>query len=227
MRTEILCSVLSLCAVATTASAQAPNLTKKNVLPTSLLSLQSYLGNEVQVSKLATPVVGDSYTIEVKGKIISDTGRGLDICVNDAKGQGFRVSLDAKSLNWTNPLTKSKQLVSSDNTKLRTLRFAVIDKQVSIYQDGYFVATCPLEAIEESITRSFGDNVNPEVIPSSSWGSNKPTPVSKGWYLLDGSNNEVTSWPNSRFEISPNLKLSYEDGSVYNGNFFLLRWMEA
>lgn len=224
MRTEILCSVLSLCAVATTASAQAPNLTKKNVLPTSLLSLQSYLGNEVQVSKLATPVVGDSYTIEVKGKIISDTGRGLDICVNDAKGQGFRVSLDAKSLNWTNPLTKSKQLVSSDNTKLRTLRFAVIDKQVSIYQDGYFVATCPLEAIEESITRSFGDNVNPEVIPSSSWGSNKPTPVSKGWYLLDGSNNEVTSWPNSRFEISPNLKLSYEDGSVYNGNFFLLRW---
>lgn len=224
MRTEILCSVLSLCAVATTASAQAPNLTKKNVLPTSLLSLQSYLGNEVQVSKLATPVVGDSYTIEVKGKIISGTGRGLDICVNDAKGQGFRVSLDAKSLNWTNPLTKSKQLVSSDNTKLRTLRFAVIDKQVSIYQDGYFVATCPLETIEESITRGFGDNVNPEVIPSESWGSTKPTPVSKGWYLLDGDNQEVTKWPNSRFEVSPNLKLTNEDGTVYNGNFFLFRW---
>lgn len=224
MRTEILCSVLSLCAVATTASAQAPNLTKKNVLPTSLLSLQSYLGNEVQVSKLATPVVGDSYTIEVKGKIISGTGRGLDICVNDAKGQGFRVSLDAKSLNWTNPLTKSQLLISSDNTKLRTLRFAVIDKQVSIYQDGYFVATCPLETIEESITRGFGDNVNPEVIPSESWGSTKPTPVSKGWYLLDGDNQEVTKWPNSRFEVSPKLKLSYEDGTVYNGNFFLLRW---
>lgn len=224
MRTEILCSVLSLCAVATTASAQAPNLTKKNVLPTSLLSLQSYLGNEVQVSKLATPVVGDSYTIEVKGKIISGTGRGLDICVNDAKGQGFRVSLDAKSLNWTNPLTKSQLLISSDNTKLRTLRFAVIDKQVSIYQDGYFVATCPLETIEESITRGFGDNVNPEVIPSESWGSTKPTPVSKGWYLLDGDNQEVTKWPNSRFEVSPNLKLTNEDGTVYNGNFFLFRW---
>lgn len=224
MRTEILCSVLSLCAVATTASAQAPNLTKKNVLPTSLLSLQSYLGNEVQVSKLATPVVGDSYTIEVKGKIISGTGRGLDICVNDAKGQGFRVSLDAKSLNWTNPLTNSQKLVSSDNTKLRTLRFAVIDKQVSIYQDGYYVATCPLETIEESIAHGFGENVNPEVIPTKSWGSSKPTPISKGWYLLDGDNQEVTKWPNSRFEVSPNLKLTNEDGTVYNGNFFLFRW---
>lgn len=224
MRTELLCSVLSLCAVAPTVSAQSPNLEKKNILPTSLLSLQSYLGNEVQVSKLTTPVPGDAYTIEVKGKINSGTGRGLDICVNDDKGQGFRVSLDAKSLNWTNPLTKSQLLISSDNTKLRTLRFAVIDKQVSIYQDGYFVATCPLETIEESITRGFGDNVNPEVIPSESWGSTKPTPVSKGWYLLDGDNQEVTKWPNSRFEVSPNLKLTNEDGTVYNGNFFLFRW---
>lgn len=224
MRTELLCSVLSLCAVAPTVSAQSPNLEKKNILPTSLLSLQSYLGNEVQVSKLTTPVVGDVYTIEVKGKIISGTGRGLDICVNDAKGQGFRVSLDAKSLNWTNPLTNSQKLVSSDNTKLRTLRFAVIDKQVSIYQDGYYVATCPLETIEESIAHGFGENVNPEVIPTKSWGSSKPTPISKGWYLLDGDNQEVTKWPNSRFEVSPNLKLTNEDGTVYNGNFFLFRW---
>ena len=224
MRTELLCSVLSLCAVAPTASAQTPDYEKKAALPTTLLSLQSYLGNSAQVSKLTTPVPGDSYTLEVKGKIISGTGRGLDICVNDASGQGFRVSLDAKSLNWTYPLTQAKLLVSADNTKLRTLRFAVADKQVSIYQDGYFVATCPLEEIEESITRGFGENVNPEVIPSESWGSSKPTPISKGWYLLDGSNKEVSSWPKSRFETSPSLKASYEDGSVYNGNFFLIRW---
>ena len=224
MRTELLCSVLSLCAVAPTASAQTPDYEKKAALPTTLLSLQSYLGNSAQVSKLTTPVPGDSYTLEVKGKIISGTGRGLDICVNDASGQGFRVSLDAKSLNWTNPLTQAKLLVSADNTKLHTLRFAVADKQVSIYQDGYFVATCPLEEIEESITRGFGDNVNPEVIPSESWENSKPTPVSKGWYLLDGDNQEVTKWPNSRFEVSPNLKLTNEDGTVYNGNFFLLRW---
>ena len=81
MRTELLCSVLSLCAVAPTASAQTPDYEKKAALPTTLLSLQSYLGNSAQVSKLTTPVPGDSYTLEVKGKIISGTGRGLDICV--------------------------------------------------------------------------------------------------------------------------------------------------
>ena len=59
---------------------------------------------------------------------------------------------------------------------------------------------------------------------SSDWGSTKPEPVSKGWTLLDGSNNEVDKWPNARFEKSPSMKLSYADGTVYTGNFFLIRW---
>lgn len=208
------------------ALAQAPSLEQKQTLPTQLLTNQSYSSSEVNVSKLMTPAPEGNYTLEVKGKFKSGTGRGLDIVANDALGQGFRVSMDANSINWNNPLSTLTPISSTDNTQSRTLRFAVADNQVSIYEDGHFLVTRPLETLEDVMTRGLGENVNPEVIPASAWGADKPAPVSKGWYFLDDSGNEVAEdkWPNSRFETSPSLKLTYSDGTVYNGNFFFLRW---
>ena len=81
--------------------------------------------------------------------------------------------------------------------------------------------------IKESVTTNIEkENVNSEVIPASDWGTSKPSPQSKGWYLLDGSNKEVTAWPNSRFEkASSNMQPKYADGTKFVGNFFVIRWM--
>ena len=75
---------------------------------------------------------------------------------NDATGLGFRVSMDATSLNWTNPVTASSTLTSTDNSKLRTLRFAVADNKVNVYEDGYYIVTRPLETISESVSLTYG-----------------------------------------------------------------------
>lgn len=208
------------------ALAQTPSLELKQTLPTQLITNQSYSSSEVNVSKLMTPAPEGNYSLEVKGTFKSGMGRGLDISANDAKGQGFRVSMDANTLNWNNPVDALTPLSSTDKTKARTFRFAVADNQVSIYEDGHFLVTRPLETLEDMMTRGLGENVNPEVIPASAWGTDKPSPVSKGWYFLDGSGNEVAedAWPSSRFETSPSFKLTYSDGTVYNGNFFFLRW---
>ena len=218
----VMCSMVAPAA----AFAQAPDLQQKQTLPNTLLRNQTYSSNEVQVSKLTTVVPGKEYTLEVKGKFNSGTGRGLDIVANDAEGKGFRFSMDAKTLNWNNPLNKLTALSETDNTQTRTFRFAVADGKVNVYEDGFFVCTRDIETIEESVTKNYGENVNPEVIPTSDWGSSKPSPASKGWFLLNNKNEEIAAdkWPNSRFEKSPNMKASYEDGTVYNGNIFVLRW---
>ncbi len=219
----VLCSAVAPQAVL----AQAPSLEQKQTLPITLLENQTYSSNEVMVSKLTEIAPEGNYTLEVKGKFKSGTGRGLDIVANDSAGLGFRVSMDANSLNWNNPLNTFTPLSSSDNTKSRTFRFAVSGKNVSIYEDGYFLTTRPLEIIQESIISVDGNrpNVNPVLIPAEYWGNNtKPTPASMGWYIMkDGT--EVTSWPNARFENSPSTqKLNNQDGSQYIGNFFFIRW---
>lgn len=223
MRQFYLAATAALCSVVSASFAQAPALEKKDVLPVTLLTGKSYSATFVDVSRLSTPVPGEAYTLEVKGRYVSGDGRGLDVMANDATGMGFRVSMDASTLNWTNPVTTSSALSSTDNTKLRTLRFAVKDGKVNVYEDGYYVATRQLETISESVSQTFGDDINPDVVPAT-WSGTKPTPLSKGWYLVnDGA--EVTSWPNARYE-NDNKKFAMKnpDGSDYSGSFFFIRW---
>lgn len=105
----VLCSAVA----PSVALAQAPSLEQKQTLPTNLLKNQSYSSQEVNVSKLTTVVPGKEYTLEVRGKFNSGTGRGLDVWANDANGMGFRVSLDAKTLNWNNPLNTLSTLIDA------------------------------------------------------------------------------------------------------------------
>lgn len=209
------------------AYAQSPNLTQKQTLPTRLLSNQTYASNDVNVSKITSPVPSDAYTLEVKGLFKSGIGRGLDIMANDATGQGFRVSMDANTINWSNPTDALTPLSSTDNTTTRTLRFAVADKQVNIYEDGYHIATRPLEMVAEAKKTVGVDapEVNPEMIPAAYWGnSTKPTPASKGWYFVNNGA-KVTLPSNARFENSPSTQKTYNaDGSEFNGNVFFIRW---
>lgn len=213
----------ALCSVASVSYAQAPALDKKDALPTTLLSATTYSAATADVTRLSAPVPGSEYTLEVKGRYVSGTGRGLDVLANDASGHGFRVSMDATTLNWTNPLSTSSTLSSTDNSMLRTLRFAVADGKVNVYEDGYYIATRPLETIEESVKRTYGDDINPDVVPAA-WSGSKPSPASKGWYLVNN-NAEVGSWPNARYE-NDNSKFAMKnpDGTAYNGSFFFIRW---
>ena len=223
MRHFHLAATAALCSVVSASYAQAPALDKKDALPVTLLTGKSYSATEADVSRLSTPVPGAAYTLEVKGRYVSGTGRGLDVMANDATGMGFRVSMDATTLNWTNPVSSSSTISSTDNTKARTLRFAVSDGKVNIYEDGYYLATRPVESIQESIKTNYGDDVNPEVVPSA-WSGTKPTPASKGWYIVnDGA--EVTSWPNARYENdNSKFAMTNPDGSAYKGSFFFIRW---
>lgn len=223
MRQFYLAATAALCTVVSASFAQSSDLEKKDALPVTLLSSKSYSATSVDVSRLSTPTPGKAYTLEVKARYLSGNGRGLDVMANDATGLGFRVSMDATSLNWTNPLTTSSTLSASDNSKLRTLRFAVKDGNVNIYEDGYFVATRPIEIINESIRQTLGEDINPEVVPAS-WSGTKPTPQSKGWYIVNNGT-EVNSWPNARYENDNNrFAMKDPDGSAYSGSFFFIRW---
>lgn len=223
MRHFYLAATAALWTVAQVSYAQAPALDKKDALPVTLLTDKNYSASTTDVSRLSTPAPGAAYTIEVKGRYVSGSGRGLDVMANDATGMGFRVSMDATSLNWTNPVTTSSTLTSTDNSKLRTLRFAVADNKVNVYEDGYYIVTRPLETIGESVSQTYGDDINPEVVPAS-WSGTKPTPASKGWYIVN-KGEEVTAWPNARYE-NDNSKFAMKDtdGSAYSGSFFFIRW---
>lgn len=214
---------------ATTAYAQGPSLSKKQVLPSTLLQSKVISGSSTDVTT-ATTVVPKSniYTLEVKAKVKSAVGRGLDIEASNENGIGFRTSLSSQKLYWSNPLTALQSLTSSDNAQSQTIRWAVDGTKVHVYQNGCYVVSKDLDEVKaivdgkETSPYTFGsDNLIASAIPST-WES-KPTPQSVGWNIVRNKALLTGKWPNSRFE--KNYKdMKDVDGSAYKGSFFFFRW---
>ena len=119
--------------------AQAPNLPVKVNLATTLSGSRTF-SNGTNPDIISFPLSNQSeFTLEVKAKVNSAQGRGLDVEVKNTAGLGFRTSLDKSSFNYTTVLQSTDNLSNSvDNAQEQTYRYAVKNGIANIYQDGHF-----------------------------------------------------------------------------------------
>lgn len=122
--------------------AQAPNLPVKANLATSLSSSKVFSNNATS-DVISFPLSNQTeFTLEVKAKVNSAQGRGLDVEVKNTAGLGFRTSLDKTTLNHSTILSAVENLSTSvDNAQEQTYRYAVKNGLVNIYQDGHYLTS--------------------------------------------------------------------------------------
>ena len=85
--------------------AQAPNFPVKANLATSL-SGSKVFSNNATSDVISFPLSNQTeFTLEVKAKVNSAQGRGLDVEVKNTAGLGFRTSLDKTTLNHSTILS--------------------------------------------------------------------------------------------------------------------------
>jgi len=215
--------------------AQEPNLVQKKDLETTLRSNKTF-NVATGIDTIKIPIGSYSnMTVEIKAKINSATGRGLDVDLRKKDFTGFRTSLNTEKLQWTAPLSAISTLNFS-STQEQTIRYAIEGNMVHIYQNGSYINSKNLTTIYDIVAGV--ENTNPD-ISSMTKGANLvpnilgtvPVPTQKlnavGW----GNNGVgVVPWnnPNTsgvRFNNNSNSTLKY-NGVAYTGtNYFaMLRW---
>jgi len=221
-------------------SAQEPVLPKKATLSNELLSAKTYSKSaETDTNTIFKTPSGD-YTLEVKGKINSATGRGLDIESRNHKLKGFRLTLGASTLKWTNPLTPGETLSDSRNGEDQTIRIAVKNESVHIYQNGAFIGTKPLSTVKDIIAGVESSdllNTTKDVNSIPGWAGIAPNNTGKpsdyGWAYTGTTNTTLFAAANSttagtaRFlDVSGSSggNLHTFNGSTYVGRLFYIRW---
>lgn len=206
-------------------AAQQPSLSKKKALATTLMGAKQFTGNGPQKEVITTTVPdATSYTLEVKAKVGSASGRGLDIQAVNANNLGFRFSMNTAALQLTSDPENPVACTKTDNTNEQTIRVAVSGGKAHLYQNGYYVSSTPLSTITTATTTGTSTtNLVEDAIPAS-W-TTKPAPTDKGWYMCNSGSK--TDWnANARFEQSSASAntLTTSSGSTYTGSFFFVRW---
>lgn len=219
-------------------SAQNPNLPTKATLTESILSNKTF-SNAAQVDTvLKYHALPASYSLNIIAKVNSSTGRGLDIDARNSNLQGFRLSLDASSLNFTSALSSPKGLSASTAAQNQNIRVAVKNQTAYIYHNGSFIQSQPISTIKDIVagaeTNEYPSAVSGPVL-TSNWGGTAPNNTGKpsdyGWTLLSSTGVENTTLFNtanssggSRFL---DLTASTASGTVhtYNGSSYIGRIM--
>ena len=209
--------------------AQAPNLPVKVNLATTLSGSKAF-NNGTNPDIISFPLSDQSeFTLEVKAKINSAQGRGLDIEVKNATGLGFRTSLDKTSFNYTTVLPSTDNLSTSvDNAQEQTYRYTVKNGIANIYQDGHFLASKTLDFVNNTSGTQqvvYGpDNL------LGRWagitGNNSGKPNDYGWA------NTVATLPWNTANSTSGVRYldvtsghTFElDNTVYNGRIMYIRW---
>ena len=210
--------------------AQAPNLPVKSNLSTSLSGIKSF-NNSSGLDTMIFPFTGaNEFTLEVKGKVNSAVGRGLDVQLNKGNNFGFRTSLDKTTFNNTANLTAIDNLSTSiDNAQEQTYRYAVKDGVVHIYQDGHYLASKALDYLVDGsvVTQTVEYGTDNKL---SNWagfiGNNSGKPSDYGWA------NTSTSLPWNGANLSGGVRYvdvtsghTFEsDGTTYQGRLMYIRW---
>lgn len=209
--------------------AQVPNLPTKATLSTTLNGSKIF-NDGLNIDVLTFPLTNQNeFTLEVKAKVNSVVGRGLDVEFQNSFGQGLRTSLDKTTFSNTTVLTSLENLSTSvDNAQEQTYRYAVKDGVVNIYQDGYYLASKQLLSLNSNETNQstvYGsDNYLGKWAGDVGENSGKPTDY--GW------SNTYTSLPWNSANLSGGVRYmdvtsghTFEsDGSVYNGRIMYMRW---
>lgn len=202
-----------------------------NILMDSKLTINTTDRQVVELTPFDPPA---EYSIEVKARINSVTGRGLDIESRAKTGKGMRVSLDRTSINWTSPLNDANEISAVDNSVEQIYRFAVKEDKVYIYQGQDYIGSRNTDFIrdilpngEESATAG---TYGPEII--GNWagpsGTGTAAPTAYGWdatgatVLWNTANSgsgvrylDITSASNPQHLLNE---------AVYTGRLLTVRW---
>lgn len=213
---------------------QTPELTIKKDLPTTLHGTKTF-NNAANVDTIIIPFdYSSDFTIEVKGKVNSADGRGMDIEARKRDMSGFRTSVNTSRFQWTNSLDEPVLLNFSSDQE-QTLRYAVQGDLVHIYQNGTFLETMPFSTIYdlengvEKLPESGVKHMSNMIYGSIGQGQpNTTKPNDIGWGNTSVGTvpwNTVNSSSGVRFVNNyANLKCG---GVDYKGQAFLVRWGES
>ncbi|WP_417941292.1 glycosyl hydrolase [Flavobacterium sp. RS13.1] len=208
--------------------AQTPNLPVKVNLATTLSGLKTF-NNGTASDVLTFPLSNQTeFTLELKAKVNSAKGRGLDVEVKNTTGLGFRTSLDKKAFNYTTVLSSIENLSkSSDNAQEQTYRYAVKNGFVNIYQDGHYLTSKGLDFVNDN-------SAVPTVYGSDNllgrWagvaGNNSGKPNDYGWANTSASLpwNTANSTSGVRYLDVTSGHTFESDNTAYNGRIMYIRW---
>ncbi|MBF4483415.1 glycosyl hydrolase [Flavobacterium sp. CSZ] len=208
---------------------QAPNLPVKINLGTTLNGSKTF-SNAANSDIITFPLSSQSeFTLEVKAKINTAQGRGLDVQVKNSAGFGFRTSLDKTTLNNTTALSIIENLSTSvDNAQEQTFRYAVKDGVANIYQDGHYLTSKTLDfVIDNSAAQQivYGtDNL------LGRWagiaGNNSGKPNDYGWANTVATLpwNTANSTSGVRYLDVTSGHTFESDNTAYNGRLMYIRW---
>ncbi|MFB9080659.1 glycosyl hydrolase [Flavobacterium procerum] len=212
-------------------NAQAPNLPVKTILATTLNGAKTFT-NASTSDILSFPLSNQSeFTLEIKAKVNSAVGRGLDVEVKNTIGLGFRTSLDKTTFNSTTILSTPENLSTSvDNAQEQTYRYAIKDGVANIYQDGHYLTSKTLDFLNDTSGTevAFGaDNL------LGRWagvtGNNAGKPNDYGWANTAASLpwNTANSTSGVRYLDVTSGHTFESDNSVYSGRIMYIRWDNA
>ncbi|GAB2541152.1 glycosyl hydrolase [Rufibacter soli] len=233
MKKNLLFWLAILCFSRLEVAAQSPSLPTKGALSKTLLTGKTF-SNPTAVDTVVKPQeIGDTYTLEVKAQVNAATGRGLDLEARNGKAQGFRLSLDAASLNWTSSLSAVSPLSASGAGQEHTIRVAVQNGSAHIYQNGTYLQTQPLATIKdiaggvEVATATTG----PSYV--SNWAGIAPNntgrPSDYGWAYTGTTNTTLFNTANSGsgvryIDVNQTVNRHTLDGQTYFGRVMFIRW---
>ena len=138
-----------------TATFAAPSLTEKemetvagDVISASATTNITSATDARNVTKIDLATMPTEYSIEVKAKVNSSAGRGLDIEARDASKNGFRIAANTTNLSDYALANAPASYVTQNpiGTDFHVYRYAVKDGKVNIYIDKEYVATKDLTA---------------------------------------------------------------------------------
>jgi hypothetical protein len=217
-------------------AAQEPALPQKDELATALIASPRAFTNSsaVDVEKITavTPPDTGGYTLEVKGRVISSQGRGLDVEARNAQGVGFRTSTSADQLAWSAPLSALEALSQTDNSVEQTFRYAVANGVVHIYQNGYYIATRDLAPIYDVASDAEVDPFEKGDNLADGWagakGSNSGAPTDYGWTTAGGAPpfSAANGSSGVRYiDVNEGHANKHTlDGVAYSGRIMFIRW---
>ena len=226
----------TLCCITSPAGAQEPALPQKEQLATALIAAPRAFTNPsaVDVEKITAVAPPDSggYTLELKGRVTSSQGRGLDVEARNAQGVGFRTSVNAEQLAWSIPLSAPEMLLQTDNSAEQTFRYAVANGAVHIYQNGYYIATRSLAPVYDVVS---GVEVDPFEKGNNligGWagteGSNSGAPTDYGWTTAGGTPpfSAANGTSGARYiDVHEGHANEHTlDGTPYSGRIMFIRW---
>ena len=128
------------------AIAQAPTLPFKDLSVNKIYRNVNIAATDgfVQVNEMKNIDIDTikGYTVEVKARVKSNTGRGLDIEGRDAGRKGFRLSVQKEGL-INNTLPNTPKIINTDanDNDFHVFRFAVKNKNVHVYRDGNYISS--------------------------------------------------------------------------------------